>query len=394
MSRENADIIGMMSVTHTNKTFTKIIILLIIFHSLSVTGILYVFGNQDRFPGLIGAENEEEYFNVSRAIIKGRPINTIRTIGLPLFFIPFIHLFKAVEMKQILFPVSFFNSFILYNISIILVAIIALRLTNNFNVSTLTVGLWTISPWLVYLFVKVKPAYDYLDLSLSRLICQMFMPISSDGISTFFVLLTVYLFIVFLNNKKPLCSIILGLNFAISILIRPQNIALLGVILFIYIIRKEVKKIFVFIISVLSALILQFIYNWFASGSLLNLKTITEFENMTALDIGYTLPFYSIRSIPYNLIYIYREFPLYALIIMGLISIILITVFIDLYRKARLLFYILFSWISSYLVVYGLHYSASTSLLRFMMPIIPAILIVISLGAFRIIDILYQKAKI
>lgn len=365
----------------------KIIILLVIFHSLSGVLILYIFGSQAGFLNSLGAggEGEEEYFNISLGILKGKPIKTIRNIGFPLFFIPFIYMFKAVDLKQILFPYSFFNSLIVYNISIVLIAIIALKLSHSLRVSILSATLWTIFPWLVYFLAKVKPEYDYPGLSLSRLICQMFMYISNDGISTLFVLLTVYLCIIFLNHKKYLWSVLLGLSFAISVLIRIQNIVLLSVILFVYINRKEFKKFSVFIISAIFSFLPQFIYNWATLHSLSNLNFIIESLNTAALEDGYTSPFYSIKSIHYIFMNILQRFPLYIPVAVGLISIIVIFIFVNLYHKERLSFYILLFWILSYIMVYGLYYGSAPDLLRYMMPIIPAILILISFGAVRFI---------
>ncbi len=368
-----------------NKIFIKIIIILIIFHSLYVAGIWYNFRSHDTFLNSVGVD-DDDYFSVSLAIMEGNPISTIRNIGLPLFFIPFIYIFKATNVNQILFPLSFFNSLILYNISIILLAIIALRLTGKIKASLFAAALWTIFPWLVYLLVKVKPGYDYPGLTLNRLTRQMFMHIASDAASTFFVLLTVYLGLVFSNkNKKSLWSIILGLCLGISILIRIQNIALLAVVLSIYIYRKEFKNLLVFMISALFILIPQFIYNWIALHSFLNLKTIIGFETIDALGTGCTSAPYSIRSIPYILRYISGEYPLYALVITAIIILISIVVFIDLYHKEKLSFYILSSWIVSYIIIYGLYYGTATDLLRYAMPIIPAMLILITIGIFRIV---------
>lgn len=376
-----------------NRIFIRIIIILIIFHSLSVAGVLHIFGKQDGFLNLMGLDNENEYFDMSQAIIRGKPIMTIRTIGWPLFLIPFIHLFKATEVKQILFPVSFFNSLILYNICIILIAIITLRLTNNLKVAILAAILWTIFPWIVYFLTKVNPEYDYPGLSLSRLLCQMFMHFLTDGASVCFVLSAFYFFIISLNNKKSLWPIISGLSFAISVLIRPPNIALLSVVMFIYIKRKEFRKTSVFIITALIVFLPQFIYNWFASHSLLNLKTIIGFENRVVVGMGYGLPFYSMRFVPSNLIQIFQKFPFYILFILGLVSIIVIMTLIDLYRKAKLPFYILCLWILAYIFINGLYYDTAANLLRYAMPIIPALLICISIGTFRVISIKWKMSN-
>lgn len=149
---------------------------------------------------------------------------------------------------------------------------------------------------------------------------------------------------------------------------------------------KSFKYIFLFLIIVLSGIMPQFIYNWIASGSLLNLETIIESETSVALEKGYTLPFYSIRSVPYILMQILQKYPLYILVTMGILSIIVVITLIDLYHKARLSFYILLSWILSYLIIYGLYYDTTISLLRYMMPIIPAVLIIVSVSVFRIKD--------
>lgn len=363
-------------------------------HSLSVLGVLYFFSKQENFLDSMGTENGQEYFDIARGILEEKTIKTIRTIGYPLFLIPFMNLFKAIDMKQILLPVSLFNSLILYNISVILVAIITLRLTSNLNISCLAATLWTAFPGLVYLFARVNPGFDYPGLALSRLMCQMFMHVANDGFSTFFVLLTAFLSVIFLDNRKVLYSIILGLSFAISVLIRPQNIALLLVILPIFIYRKKLKNLFLFFIPVLLTYMPQFIYNWNTSDSLLNLKTLIESENITAtMERGYAFSFYSLRSIPYILTRIWEKYPLYILVTLGLIGIIVIATLIGLFVKKRLSFYILSSWILSYLIIYGLYYDTANDLLRFMMPIIPALLIVISISVFRVISTLL-KVKI
>ena len=361
-----------------NRTFIKIIIVLIIFHTLSAIGVLTLFTNQYKILLSLSIENEAEYFNIAQGLINGKAIKTIRTIGLPLFFIPFIQLFRAVDIKQILVPVSLFNSLILYNISIILVALIALRLTNSLKIAIFTATSWTFFPWLVYLLVKVKPEYDYAGLSLGRLICQMFIYPPSDAISAFIVLLIVFLSIVFLEDKKTIFSFILGISFAISVLFRPQNIALLLLIASVFIKIKKLKSIFIFVITTLVIFIPQFIYNLAISGSIFNIKTVFDFENLTAREIGYPLPFYSVRSIPYILVSIHQRHTLYIVTSLGLISIVIVATLIDLYYKSRISFYLLISWILPYIIIYSLYNGTDHNILRFMMPIIPALLIIVS----------------
>lgn len=378
---------------HIPRALIKVIIFCVLLHSISVIGILYFLKSQNRAPQSIVIWDNDEFFEIGRGIIQGKPAGTIHTIGWALILIPFIWLFKPLSMWQIFLPVLFFNSLILYNISIALVALIALKLTRNFKISYAVALLWTLFPWLVYFFVKIKPAYDYSDLSLSRLLYNQFLAVSTDSASTTFVFFTIYLFLIFLGSKKYIDIFLLSFIFAFAGLIRIQNLSLIALILPIYIIRGELKKSFLFVAASFFFFTPQLFYNWITSRSLLNIGRLVELETIDIVEYGYNGPFYSLKSIPYNLYILVRNFSFPVLLILGIIFILVVTALAYLFKKNRLSCAVLFLWVSSYLITYGLYYGLFYSFLRYLLPIVPAILIATTIGLFKFRDILAEKLK-
>ena len=211
--------------------------------------LLYGFPQKGNYQGgYFYLGDEDEYFRLAFSLSRFNPVDSYRTLGFPILLLPFIWLSQAKSHSQLFLPVAIFHACILAPISIVLIALIAKKLTQDIKAALISSALWTFFPYLVYLFVHTSTSFCK-DVPAQRMTCQMWLQALSDPPSTFLVLMAIYAFIISLGRKNIIYPFFTGLSFALAILVRPGNIGLATLFLSFYLFKRRLKHLILFISS-------------------------------------------------------------------------------------------------------------------------------------------------
>ncbi len=324
--------------------------------------------------------DEGPYFNLSKSIVDGNLAEEQYPLGLPLFWAPVIKLTGAEDISGILKPIFIIQAFVLFCLSIILMALIADLIFKNRKIAILCAGLFTFYPYIFYLFFKgFGPYYESVGLTrgVMSFIALNWLQLVSDPLSLFLILLCFYLFFLYFKNKDHKLSLIilLGIVTGFSVLVRISNILLLPIITVALIcvskscdrrilkrLWQKVKSTLVFGFFFGLTLIPQFIYNFLFFGNPLK----TGYQQKGREDM---LSFFSSERFIEVLTKANSFFPGFIFIILGAIVLLFFALryFI---RRDKITAFILFSWIFSYFFFY-IFYSTGGIQARFFIPIIP-----------------------
>ncbi len=371
-----------------NKKILTILILLVIIRMAMSIALIYGFPEKGSYPGgYFYLGDEDEYFKLAFSLARFKPIDSYRTLGFPVLLLPFIWLTKVNNAQQLFLPVAIFHGCFLAPLSIILVALIAKKLTQDRRVALFSATIWTFFPYLVYIFVHTNASFCQ-DVPAMRMAHQMWLQALSDPPSAFLVLVAIYVFIISLDKKNIIYPFLTGASFGLATLVRPGNAGLAILFLLFYIYKKKLKNLFLFISSSFFVALPQFIYNWYFYGFPFKFTTLFTINNFYALEhsqlIGYPVEVFSIRNFSFSVQQIILKFPFFLLLIIFVIFLVMVYTLFRLYRESRRGAVILVLWILPYLIIYGSKLDFHNAILHYLMPIIPAILIVTSLCIFRI----------
>lgn len=368
-----------------NKKILIILAFLVIIRIAMAIALIYGFPQKGEYGNGFYLGDEEEYFKVAFSLAKFNPVDSYRTLGFPILLLPFIWLAKANSFTQLLLPVSIFHACILAPISIVLVAFIAKKLAREWKVAIIAATIWTFFPYLVYIFVHTNSSFCK-DVPAMRMAHQMWVQALSDPPSTFLVLVAIYAFLISLDKKNIIYPFLTGASFGLATLVRPVNIGLAILFLSFYLYKRELKLLFLFMISSFFSAFPQFIYNWQFYGSPFKLTTpfVTEKFNMAVIgqSVGCSLDAFSLNNLFISLRQIILKFPVSLLFITSVIFLIIIYTLFKLFKGYPRVAIILVLWASPYFLIYGSNWIC-ISILHFLMPVIPAIIIILSVAIRR-----------
>ncbi len=201
------------------------------------------------------------------------------------------------------------------------------------------------------------------------------------------VLLAIYTFLVSLGKRNLSYPILTGISFGLACLTRPTNAGLIVLFLLLYLYKKKLENLILFIGTAFFISIPQFIYNWYFYGHPLKFTTFFKIERSYANEfiemLGHSLPVFSINNFFFLLQQIVLKFSFVFLLLIFTIFLIIIYSLFRLYRESPEAAVVLSFWILPYLVIYGTYPYFYNSILHFLMPIIPALIIIISLALRR-----------
>jgi len=234
----------------SKKTFWIILILLILIRTVMVLLSMQDIPHSGVKEGGWWFEpggDEIQYFALAKPISQLNLVSSRVTLGYPLFLAPFIYLTNAQDIKDILKPIFIIQAFILFSLSIILVALIAKQLFQNLRIATLGAGIFTFFPYIFYIiFHHLGPYYPEMGLYRGEMafISLNWLQVLSDPLSAFLVFLCFFLFFRELEREKPRPSflILLGILSGFSALVRIGNILLPAVITFVCLLKKKFKE--------------------------------------------------------------------------------------------------------------------------------------------------------
>lgn len=340
----------------SDRKFWSIIGILILIRTIMVFALINGVPETPWHHGwyLYHGGDQIEYFRLAYSIALFNPVSSQYPMGLPLLLVPLIYLFNATTFQDILAPGVILHSVVLFNLSIILVALITKTLFKNKLIAIISAILWTILPYLVYLTLIIIN------------------PIMADPPSVFFILLSVYLYLLS-KKKKEAYPIMTGISVGFSMLIRLTNMIMPIFFVFAYIYHKKYKYALYFAIATLLVFSPQLIYNYyfynmsptFGYGQ----TQIISFNDSSTSSIIKIEFFYKFL----NQILKDKYLPLLAI---GLFFLILS--FISSYKKNLKSTIFLSLWILTYTIFYSFSAFGFLDPIRYLMPIYPAVIILIS----------------
>lgn len=306
--------------------------------------------------------DQTAYFDLAKSLVELNPIPTVKPLGFPLLLTPFIYFFGANEPNDILVPTIILHAFIMFNLSIILVALIAERLTKNKLISLSSATLWTFFPYLSLLMVN---RHEFI-----HLMCVQEL---SWPPSMFFSVLAVYLFLLSREKEGKLYPILTGAVIGLASLIRIANLLFAAMFILILLYEKRFKTSAYTAITAFLLFAPQLAYNFYFFGSPL----CFGYQYYSALGLAKVR--FSLASFPRVFITTIAQAPL--IFLSALLGSILLYTYAK--RKEETIF--LLAWQMPYMIFYCFYFASQWVMWRFIMPTIPALCILAS-SSLLIVD--------
>lgn len=211
--------------------------------------------------------DEVVFFDLAKSLADFKPAISIIYIGYSIFLAPFIYFTGATNPVMIVKSIALVQGILLFSLSLILVALIALRFFKSRKVALLSASVFLFYPYIVYGLWKIIghpnaiPTFQY----------QMWVVILSDYLSAFLVIMSFWIFIKFFEQIQTgknlyLFSVIMGVISGTAGLVRPPNLAIAAFIFFFLIYYKKIKEVFIFSVSALIIYLPQLVYNTYFFG--------------------------------------------------------------------------------------------------------------------------------
>ena len=294
--------------------------------------------------------DEEEYFRAALSLANFEPVESYRTLGFSLFLVPFIWIFQAHSIGDILIPVVIFNSCILFGASILLIGFLTEKLTQNRTVALIAAGLWLVHPYLLRLLFLL---FDSRHAQISGVWMShwMWLEVLSEPLSVFLVIATVCTFLVSLEKEGFRSVFLSGALLSAAFITRPENGILMVLFATIYLFKKQAGKAVLLLFAFLIFSLPQFFYNLHFFGSFSGFAVLGKEKEYLAEDGLIRL--FSLANIPLLLGVLWHKL---SKILFGFILCILgfaISGIVYLFKNQRLSAALLFLWIFLYAVVYA-----------------------------------------
>lgn len=362
------------------RTYTGILIFLISLRIIMVIALMQGFPYiQEGGWYAYAVDYGSESFRLAKSLAEFRPVLAYPTLGVPIVLVPFIWIFKAKVIGDIVLPVTICNSIFLFVISIILIASIAKILSNeDRRVALISAGLWVIFPYLVYLMVWLNPHLSCIDIAHQRIFYLMWVSLSEHPFYGFSIILGVYMFIVFLRHKEKISyALLVGVLFGHASLVEPLTSTVIGISFILTFLFMKYIKAFIYSATVFGIFsIPQLIYNWYFNGSPFNLLGMGS--QRTILYNDKVIPTIALGNIIFSINCILEKFDtniLWLLIILVLSLLISIIYILKKKDKSK----ILIIWILPYLCFIIFYNRFYLSILECILPVLPAIIIMFSI---------------
>ena len=354
----------------SKKTFWQILIFLVL---LRVVMVLFLMQDIPHTEVKMGGwwfrhgGDEVTYFNFAKSIAQLDLKKASSNIGFPLFLAPFIYFTRANTVQNILKPIFIINAFILFSLSIILVAFIAKKLFKSKTIAAICAALFCLHPYIFYiLFHKVDVPLEGTELTkgVRSFIYLNWLQVISDSLSAFLVFLCFFLFFLEFKRQKPRGNylILLGILAGFSALVRIGNALIVPIFILGWLLKKRIKEAFLVGMFSLFSFLPQLIYNFSFFGSPLKFG----YEVYSGQTVS---SFFSFNR--FVLIFQKANFyiPGFIFLFLGVIIFFILGIKF-LWQKDKISSLILTLWFFAYLIFY-IYFGKGGVQLRFFIPAIP-----------------------
>ena len=358
--------------------------------SLIVLHILMFIALLNGFPPVVGRnsgwyvpvlpEYGAEAFRLAKSLAEFHPVLAYPTLGFPLLLVPFIWIFKAAAIEEIVLPVTVFYSVLLFSISIFLIASIAGQSGsgNKRGAGLLSAAVWVILPYLAYLAVLLDPRLSCVDIAQKRTPYLMWAVLLEHPLANFLVIAGVYFFLVSIKQKGRISyAALAGGLFGFASLTNPLTTSVIGLSFVVTFLFMKYLKAFLCSAAAFGIFsIPQLIYNRHFNGSPLSLLDIslqgTVFHN------GRPLPNFAVSNIFFSIGNIIRRFDAAALFLFVAFVLLILAGSMRILKKNDSS-KILLIWFLPYLCFIAFFAGFTFSILEFILPVLPALIIIFSL---------------
>jgi len=303
-----------------------------------------------------------EYFAIARSLAALQPIAAqFYPVGFPLLLAPFIVLLRPDSWLDLIMPIVIFHTALAIG-CIFTVGYLAYKLAENAWVALCSAALWALHPYGLYAMLALHP--QAATVKSSYVSHAMWFPMLSDPGSAFFLLVGLLLF--YLSSKQEHYSCGAGLAIGIALLMRIPNVIAAGILAGGYLVKKRYSSLIKFSCCGLLMLIPQGMYNFYAH------KNIADVGYAARREVKQVL-----FSADYLLSYgkaLFEMYPRSALCVLmsGLIIALSVVVFRE---KKRFQWIIVIMFILCYVVFYGTWWAFQYFPYRFLIPIVPLLII-------------------
>ncbi len=333
--------------------------------------------------------DEWQYFQLTRGLISGKAEKLVPNIGAPLVFAPLMYFAGSDSVAEFTPYVFIFQTFILFFLAIILVALIGYYLFNSRTLALVSAFLFTIYPWLLLGFLKLIgydnaiPAFHY----------QLWIFILSDYLSAFWVYLSFFLIFKWFKDIFESSAMNWGKLIALSaasgaaILMRVGNFWLILIIFAAFLYYRKFRKAVDYGFFLGLVYLPQLIFNTVAFGAPWVFGYRDPSVGASTSSIALTEWFN-----PENLWFNFSKFsPQYYFLLFLIAVAFFVFIFFFGYKyfsKTNKKFVVITAaWFWSYLIFYGL-FDESLSQLRYFLPAVPIFIY------FFIASIIYIRQKL
>ena len=360
----------------SNKTFWQILIFFVLLRIVMV----FLLMNNIPYTGVkmggwwfYHGGDEQSYFSLAKPISQFEIVKKKALLGYPLFLAPFVFFTQASNIEDILKPVFITQAFLLFSLSIILVALIGKKIFKSKKIASLCAGIFCLHPYIFYiLFHRFGSYHSGVGLTKGErsFISLNWLQMYSDNLSAFLVFLCFFLFFLEFQKQKPRESylILLGILAGFSALVRTSNVLIVPIFLLGWLLKKRVKEAFLVGAFSFFSFLPQLIYNFLFLGSPFTF-VYQSYLNRSIISL------FSLE----RLITIFEKASSYipGFIFLALFSIVFFLLGIKyLWQKDKIVSLILSLWFLSYTIFY-ITFSFGGFQTRFFIPMIPPFIFII-----------------
>jgi len=328
--------------------------------------------------------DENTYFSFAKSIADFNIAKAKAVIGYPLFLAPFIFFTEAQSKFDILKPIFIIYAFLFFSLSIVLVGLIAKKISQSRIVGSICAGIFACHPYLFYLFFHdLGPYYEGIGYRGVMAFQHLhWLQINSDPLSAFLVYLCFFLFFFELSKNNPRKSILmlLGILSGFSALVRVGNLLIIGLFILGWLMRKKLKEAVLMASFSFFTLLPQFIYNHIFFG----FPWRFAYEAYYQVEQGQgVLSMFSLSRWLHLLERAYFYIPEFLYLLPVLILLFILGARY-LLRRNRIAATILILWFFAYLIFYG-SFGFGGFQPRFFIPALPPIILLIVCSFFSIL---------